>query len=311
MSACFGGLCVIHFGSPCGALYITQPNEKQQTPDGKTGCKFLELCDNTGVDLKPLAEDTKMKLLTSLIFTIALVAPMLAQTPSGTEAQVKQELNEAARAYREGNFPEAQVHSERALLLDPENKAAPYYLARTIQAQYKPGDFTPENVAKAREAITAYQRIVERSHADDEAYKAVGYLYGALKEEELLREWILQRAGNTSLPNDKRAEAYIILASKDWDCSYRITELPTNKPKRAEFEQAKECANRALGLANMAVALAPENTSGWSYKTNILVELEKLAEMEGDVQQKTEFHRQYEEALQETTRLTKSSQPKP
>ena len=211
-----------------------------------------------------------MKLLTSLIFTIALVAPILAQTPSVAEAQAKQELNEAARAYRQGNFSEAQVHSERALLLDPENKAAPYYLARTIQAQYKPGDFTPENVAKAREAITAYQRIVERSPAEDEAYKAVAYLYGVLKEEELLREWILQRAGNTSLPNDKRAEAYIILASKDWDCSYRITELPTNKPKRAEFEQAKECANRALGLANMAVALAPENTSGWSYKQTFL-----------------------------------------
>ena len=186
---------------------------------------------------------------------------------------------------------------------------------------------SPENVAKAREAIIAYQRILERSHADDEAYKAVAFLYGALKEEELLYEWILQRAGNVSLPNDKRAEAYIILASKEWDCSFRITELPNNKvttvdgkkayvryhmPKeRAEFDRAKECANRALELANMAVALTPENETGWSYKTNILLELEKLAEMSGDLQQKAEFHRQYEEALQETTRLSKSSQPNP
>jgi hypothetical protein len=61
----------------------------------------------------------------------------------------------------------------------------------------------------------------------------------------------------------------------------------------------------------MAVALTPENETAWSYKTNILLELEKLAEMSGDVQQKTEFHRQYEEALQETTRLSKNSQPKP
>ena len=120
------------------APYITQPNENQQSQDRK----FLELCDNTSVDLKPLAEHTKMKFLTSLIFTIALVAPAPAQTPSGADAQVKQELNEAARAYREGNFPEAQVHSERALLLDPQNKSAPYFVARTIHAQYKPGDFT-------------------------------------------------------------------------------------------------------------------------------------------------------------------------
>jgi tetratricopeptide (TPR) repeat protein len=204
---------------------------------------------------------------------------------------------------------------------------APYFVARTIHAQYKPGDFTPENVAKAREAIIAYQRILERSPADDEAYKALAFLYNALKEEELLREWILQRAGNTSLANDKRAEAYIILASKEWDCSFKITELPNNEvmtvdgekayvqyhmPKeRAEFDRAKECANRALELANMAVALTPENETAWSYKTNILLELEKLAEMSGDVQQKTEFHRQYEEALQETTRFSKNSQPKP
>jgi hypothetical protein len=60
-------------------------------------------------------------------------------------------------------------------------------VARTIHAQYKPGDFTPGNTAKAREAITTYQRILDRSSDDDEAYKAVAYLYGALKEDALLR----------------------------------------------------------------------------------------------------------------------------
>lgn len=272
-----------------------------------------------------------MKLLTSLTITIALAVPLPAQTPTpnsgGAEAQAKQELNEAARAYREGNFTEAQAHSERALLLDPQNKIAPMYVARTIHAQYKPGDFTPENVAKAQEAITAYQRILERSPADDEAYKAIAYLYGAIKEEELLHEWILKRAGNVSLANDKRAEAFIVLASKDWDCSFRITELPSNKitsvegkkleisyrmPKeQVEFERAKECANHGMEMANMAIALMPENVSGWSYKTNILLELAKLAEMAGELQQKRELERQHDEALKETTRLSKRSESNP
>jgi len=52
-----------------------------------------------------------MKLLTCLIFTIALIAPLQAQTPNETEAKL--ELNEAAAAYRKGNFAEAQAHSER------------------------------------------------------------------------------------------------------------------------------------------------------------------------------------------------------
>lgn len=265
-----------------------------------------------------------MKFFTLLAITLALATPLTAQTPatsSQTDAQVKQELDEAARLYRKGKFAEAQVLSERALLLDPQNKTAPYYVARTIHAQYKPGDFTPENTAKAREAIIAYQKILDRSPFDDEPYKAIAYLYGAIKDEAMLRQWILQRAENISFANDKRAEAFVVLASKEWDCSYKITETPATKvttirgnktyisyrmPKRDEFERAKECANRGLEMADMAITLTPENESAWSYKTNILLELAKLAEMSGNVQGKSELNRQYDEALKRTKELGQS-----
>jgi tetratricopeptide (TPR) repeat protein len=272
-----------------------------------------------------------MKLLSSLTITIALAAPVLAQTPapapSVTEAQAKQELLDAARAYREGKFAEAQAHSERALLLDPQNRTAPIFVARTIHAQFKPGILTPENIDKAQEAIVAYQRILERTPDDDEAYKAIAYLYSAIKEEQLLRQWILQRASDVSIANDKRAEAFIVLASKEWDCSFQITEQPNvkivnvegrkadtryRKPKDpAEFERAKECSNRGLEMANMAITLSPENETAWSYRTNILLELEKLAEMVGDLHQKSELHQQYEEALSQTTKLSKRAEANP
>jgi tetratricopeptide (TPR) repeat protein len=273
-----------------------------------------------------------MKLLISLTFTTALLAAALqAQTPVPTpniaETQVKQELNEAALAYRDGNFAEAQAHSEKALLLDPQNKTAPYFVARTIHAQYKPGNSAPENVAKARQAILAYQRILERSPGDDEAYKAVAFLYRDLKEDELWRQWLLQRAGNVSLPNNKRAEAFVVLALRDWDCSFKITELPSNKivtvnrnkaqvryhmPKEpVAFERAEECANRGLKMANRAITLTPKDEAAWAYKTNILLELGKLAEMSGKVQQKRELQRQYAEALKETTRVSQRSRSGP
>ena len=236
-------------------------------------------------------------------------------------------MNEAAAAYRKGNFAEAQAHSEKALQLDPESRTAMIFVARTIHAQYKPGDFTPENVAKAREAIIAYQRILDHSLVDEESYKAVSYLYNAIKEDELFREWVLQWAGNVALADDKRAEAYVVLASKDWDCSFKITELPGVKvtvvngdkphvsyhmPKaRGEFERAKECANRGLDLVNMAITLTPESESAWSYKTNIILELAKLAEMSGDIPQKADLYRQYEEALKETTRISTRPPSKP
>ena len=282
-----------------------------------------------------MAEQTMKPLgLTTFLVCVLLAFPLSALAQSSTQSvpsvsaeQSKRELDEAARAYREGQFAEAQLHSERALQLDPESKVAPLFIARTIHAQYRPGVVTPENVAKAHEAILAYQRILSRSPNDDEAYKAIAYLYAALKEDELLRDWVLRRAGDVSIANDKRAEAYVVLASKDWDCSFKITELPSHKvttvdgkkaqisfrmpEDRAAYEQANECATRGLQIANLAIALAPENESAWSYKTNILLELAKLAEMSGDTQQKTEFHRQYEEALAETTRLSKANQAKP
>ena len=258
-----------------------------------------------------------------LIGTITLTAPLQAQTPEQIEAN--KELHQASAAYQKGNFAEAQAHSEKALELDPENKDAPYFVARTIHAQYKPGDFTPENVAKARDAIDAYQRILDRVPTDDEAYKAGAYLYDALKEDKLFREWVLQRAVNASVAEGKRAEAYVVLASRDWDCSFKITEankVPTvkeNKPQvnyrmpsaREKFERAKECASRGLELVSTAITLTPESEAAWSYKTNIILELAKLAEMSGDVQQKTELHRQYEEALKETTRLSNRPKSKP
>ena len=46
---------------------------------------------------------------------------------------------------------------------------------------------SPENIAKANEAIQAYQQILQKDPKNEEAYKAIAYLYGATKEDEKLR----------------------------------------------------------------------------------------------------------------------------
>src|SRR5215204_4044793 len=164
---------------------------------------------------------------------IVLILAILVATTSGcgviNRIRAKNQLNEAARAYREGRFVEAEQHSREAAALDPDNKTAPMFIARTIHAQYRPGVQAPENVAKAQQAIEAYQKLLSNNPKDEEAYKAIAYLYGATKAEDKLREWITSRAVNEGADPEKRAEAYIVLASKDWDCSFKITELPSNK----------------------------------------------------------------------------------
>src|SRR5215813_3237512 len=149
---------------------------------------------------------------------IAIVLAVLVATSSGcgvvNRIRAKNQLNEAARTYREGRFPEAEQHSREAARLDPDNKTAPMFIARTIHAQYRPGVQSPDNIAKAQQAIEAYQQILAKNPKDEEAYKAIAYLYGAIKEDAKLRQWITARAVNEATEPEKRAEAYIVLASK-------------------------------------------------------------------------------------------------
>lgn len=261
---------------------------------------------------------------------IAIVLAILVATSSGcgviNRIRAKNQLNEAARAYREGRFPEAEKHSREAASLDPDNKTAPMFIARTIHAQYRPGVQDPKNVQKAQEAIEAYQKILQNNPKDEEAYKAVAYLYGAIKEDDKLRKWIADRAANDQAEPEKRSEAYVVLASKDWDCSFKITEQPSvktttidpsnnkatvsyKKPKeQKDFDQAQMCVKQGLSEAENAIKFDPNNESAWSYKTNLLLEASKLAEMDGKTDQKAQLQKDYEAALKRTTELSVANQ---
>lgn len=266
----------------------------------------------------------------ALVLAVGIVLAILVATASGcgviNRIRSKNQLNEAARAFREGRYVEAEKHSREAASLDPDNKTAPMFIARTIHAQYRPGVQSPENVAKAQEAINAYQEILNKDPQKDEAYKAIAYLYGAIKEEQKLRDWITQRATNENVEPTKRAEAFIVLASKDWQCSFNITEAPNVKvttvdptnnkatvsfkkpqdPK--EFNQAQACVKQGLAEAESAIKFDSNNESAWSYKTNLLMEAAKLAEMDGKPDMKANYTKEYEAALKRTTELSAAAQ---
>ena len=261
---------------------------------------------------------------------IALTLAVLVVLSSGcslvNRIRAKNELNEAARAYRESNFVEAEQRSRRALELDPTNKTAPLFIARTIHAQYRPGVNNPQNLAKANEAIEAYKRILEADPRNEEAYKAIAFLYERMKADDQLRQWILARANNDQIDPEKRAEAYVVLASKDWNCSFQITDLPTNKvttvesgratvsyrkPKeQKDFDAARMCVKRGLEEVENAIKFDPNSEAAWSYKTNLLLEAAKLAEMEGKSDQKAELDKQREAAQKRTEALSQANKKK-
>jgi tetratricopeptide (TPR) repeat protein len=239
--------------------------------------------------------------------------------------RAKNELNEAARAYKAGKFAEAEQHSKKALELDPEQKTAPIFIARSIHQQYRPGVDTPQNKQKAIDAIEAYKKILEKNPADEDAYRAIAALYG-VTDENLQRQWIMKRASDESIAKEKRAEAYTILASKDWNCSYTITEQPCSKttttkdgkpvivfqkPKEAkDLETIRQCIARGMEEAEKAISYDANNDAAWSFKTNLLLESAKLAEMEGNQDKKAEYTKLAEEAQKRTTELTQENQKK-
>jgi hypothetical protein len=243
--------------------------------------------------------------------------------------RAKNELNETAKAYKEGHFDVAEQHAKRALALDPTNQTAPIFIARVIHQQYKPGVDQADNIQRARDAIQAYQRVLEKPTGEqqaDEAYKAISVLYSAIKDDENLRSWIMKRASDASQPNDKRAEAYAILAGKDWDCSFRVTEQPDVKTTATEggsakvtykkpanqkdFENIQKCVVRGLEEAETAIKFDANNESAWSYKTNLLLEAAKQAEMDGKPDQKAAYEKQAQTAQIRASQLAEERRKK-
>ena len=239
--------------------------------------------------------------------------------------RAKNELNETAKAYKEGHFDVAEQHAKRALALDPTNPTAPIFIARVIHQQYKPGVDQPDNVQRAKDAIEAYQRVLQKDPNNEEAFKAISVLYAAIKDEQSLRAWIMKRAADANQPPEKRAEAYAILAGKDWDCSYKVSELPDikttstesgtakvtyKKPEQKEFDNIQKCVVRGLEEADTAIKFDPNSESGWSYKANLLLEAAKQAEMDGKADQKATYEKQAKTAQERAGKLSEERRKK-
>ena len=260
--------------------------------------------------------------------TLLLVVLSTAAALSGcgvvNRIRAKNALNEGARAYKDGRFDEAEEKFRHAYEMDPSQKLAPLFIARAVQQQYKPGVDTPENVEKAKRAIEAYKQVLtaegaEPKHKED-AFNAIAYLYRQMRDEGAEEQWLLQRANDSNALPAKRSDAYTILASKQWDCSYNITEQKENKEtidkkeqgvvvqyKKPsdpnEFTKAMGCIDKGMELVGKAIEQNKENPAAWSYKTNLLRERAKLAQMDGKADEKARYDAEANDAEKEQRRL--------
>lgn len=247
-----------------------------------------------------------MKLFLSFTFSLLILFPVCAngqEQPAtrleNSKIQARYELNEGAKAYKQRNFEQAELHFRRALELDSSDLMPRRFLARTLHQQFLASRSANRNlpdIKKGEEAIEIYQNLLESNLNDEDTNRALSNLIELIKGETAKMKWLEKRAANEKVKPEFRSESFTVLGSISYNCANDITEAAKKvvrkneeiififkKPKNLkDFELAKECAEEGLNLINRALELNDRNESAWSYKASFLVQKARLAEMEGD-----------------------------
>ncbi len=271
---------------------------------------------------------------------ILLSAMMLGLSACGPVNSIfaRRDLIEGAKAYKDRNYAEAEKRFRSAMTLDPDQKQARLFLARTLHSEYAADR---SQVAKADEAIGVYKDVLKAEPADSASFKAVASLLETMGRKEDALKWLLDRTTQDGVPDDQRAEAYTSLAAKDNTCANEISDIEpvkktVEKGDKAEFvftkpanvedyEKLKRCIGEGMGYIDKALALESDKSknaksvdiktasdkelnelnelvkkfeSAWSYKTSLLVQSSRLAEMDGRTAEKDSFKKESDGARQ-------------
>lgn len=251
-----------------------------------------------------------MSTLTSaalLLLALAL-SPHAAARQAGAEA-AREELYEGARLYRGGDYVAAERRFRRAFELDPSGRYTRLFIARAVHQQFKPGDPSPENVARGERAIAAYEEALPHHRPKEDIYRPLIFLNGALKRDGRVEAWLTRLGEDESVAAEQRADAFVVLASRRWKCSYDITEREENKAasegggvkyrrpaSAADYRKARRCVAEGLRLIERALLLHPMAPNTWAYKAHLLREGSKLAEMGRLARERRRYDRLYAEA---------------
>ena len=185
-------------------------------------------------------------------------------------------------------------------------------------------------------ADVAEKRAALANSPDDEALKnelegsektvgsivsAVASLHQNLDQNDKWLEWQTAQAKSAEIPNVARANAYIAMGAKQYSCANDISDdeavkstvekdgeasFVFKKPESEDdFKKLKECVEKGSDYIDNAIKLNAESDSAWSYKTSLLVQQARIAEMEGDTESKDKFKEESDEAKKKFDELAK------
>lgn len=236
----------------------------------------------------------------------------------------RKDLVDGGKAYKDRKFQEAEELFRSAIARDPqgqtkEGKTAQLFLARTLHSEYIG---KRDNSAKAEDAIKEYRRVLAEDVKDQSSFNAVANLLENLNRDDEWLKWVTDRANNEQVPPEQRAEALTKLTAKKYSCANEISDTEAvkktvkgkdgkdvfqfSKPEDPQaFETLKQCVQEGTELINRAEKLDTNSDAVWSYKANMLVQQMRVAEMDGNAQQKEAFKADAEKAKERFTELSK------
>ncbi len=236
----------------------------------------------------------------------------------------RKDLVDGGKAYKDRNFQEAEGLFRSAIARDPqgqtkEGKTAQLFLARTLHSEYIGNR---DNTAKAEDAIKEYKRVLTEDVKDQSSFNAVANLLENLNRDDEWLKWVTERTNNEQVPPEQRAEALTKLTAKKYSCANEISDVEAvkktvkgkdgkdmfqfSKPENPQdLENLRQCIQEGTELINRAEKLDTNSDAVWSYKANMLVQQMRLAEMEGNMQQKEALKAEAEKAKNRFTELAK------
>lgn len=196
--------------------------------------------------------------------------------------------------------------------------------ARAAIAEYKKAATAfNKDLKRKREALAASPKdealrkeLETTENTVGSIVRSVASLYENLQEEDNWKQWQLKQANDAELPAVVRANSLVGLAAKQYTCANDITDskdvkrtvkvagestFEFKKPDDNEdfdkdFEKLKDCVEEGMSYIDNAIKLNPESDSAWSYRTSLLVQKSRIAEMDGDNAKKDEYRKASDEA---------------
>lgn len=263
-----------------------------------------------------------------IIFLILLFSNnIFAQIITKESVTFEKEIRTILCEIETGNYLNAQSNLEKILQKEPRNIFANRLLPGIFSHQIPRKD-SPQRIAQIRKSIEAFEKALKilqvsaKERSDVNAY--ILELYDRISRKERL-EFLQKKAMDTSLLPEERSSYYAGLAADFYICANDISELEPvkttaekdgktvfvfTKPKTpAEFYKLKTCVAKGMQMIDKAIdlekSLGKESEVVWSYKTVLLIQKMRIAEMEGDLPKKERLKEEVDVAKKKFVEISK------